>query len=111
MLEIGTMTNAECLVISRHRLKENQIQAAERHEVSLDMYSRWERGLDPRSPRPFLIAGELKEHETCFLTRRRAGITQKHVAVEMNYCRWWVNRMERGDAPCHDLTAYWRKRK
>ncbi|MCK5639571.1 MAG: XRE family transcriptional regulator [Gammaproteobacteria bacterium] len=103
--ELEKLTDAETLIIVRRRKEETQKNAAARFGVSLDMYSRWERGLDPRAPRQKI--GRLENHEVCFLYRRRSNKTQEEIAEALDCCRWWVNKMEQGNAPCDDLISYW----
>lgn len=99
------LTRGERLMIDRRRRGERQRAAAQRLEVPLSRYSRWERDLDPHAPS--IRVGALKAHERCYLMRRRVGRTQQEVAAEMNVCRYWLNRMELGLADCTDLVCYW----
>ena len=103
--ELEKLTDAETLVIARRRNGETQKEAAARFDVSLDMYSRWERGLDTRAPRQKI--GRLEDHDVCFLYRRRSNKTQEEIATALKCCRWWVNKMEQGTAPVDDLISYW----
>jgi len=103
--ELEKLTDAETLVVDRRRREETQKEAAIRHGVSLDMYSRWERGLNKKAPRQKV--GHLQDHEVCFFYRRRSNKTQEEIAEGLNCCRWWLNKMEQGTAPCGDLIDYW----
>lgn len=107
--ELERLTDGERLVVHRRRLKERQRASALRLGVSHTRYSRWERGLeDPGQDVVGSIKiGQLKPHEYCFLYRRRAGWTQERVATEMGVCRYWLNRMELGEADCSDLLEFW----
>ncbi len=56
---------------------------------------------------PRVGVGRLKVYEICLLYRRRSGYTQTQVARKLKRCRWWINQMERGEAPCHELIDFW----
>lgn len=99
------LTRGERLTIDRRRRGERQRAAAARHGVALSRYSRWERDLDPKAPS--VRVGTLKAHERCYLMRRRCGKTQEAIAADMGICRYWLNRMELGEADCTDLACYW----
>jgi len=103
--ELERLTNAETLVVYRRRLGLTQKGAAKHFGVCHDMYSRWERGLDPRAKRQKVP--NLKDYEVCHLYRRRSGMTQKAAAAQMGCCRRWYNLMERGLAPVGDLIDNW----
>lgn len=103
--ELERLTNDETLIVFRRREGMTQKEAAKHFGVSLDMYSRWERGIDPRTPRQKVP--DLKDHEVCFLYRRRSNMTQKAAAKQMGCCRRWYNLMERGLAPVGDLIDNW----
>lgn len=107
--ELERLTIAEKLAVQRRRLGERQRAAAARHGVSHTRYSRWERGLEQPGPdvAKAVKIGKLRPHEYCFLYRRRAGFTQERVARDMGVCRYWLNRMELGEAPCDELIEYW----
>lgn len=107
--ELEKLTVGERLAVQRRRFGERQKAAAQRHGVSHTRYSRWERGIEQPGPDVVksLKIGQLKPHEYCFLYRRRAGFTQERVAGEMKVCRYWLNRMELGEADCTDLLCYW----
>lgn len=68
------------------------------------MYGKWERDVVEG---PTTRVGRLRPHERCLLYRRRCGRYQFEVANDLGFCRLWINRMERGDAPCDDLIWYW----
>lgn len=110
MSEIGRLTAAETLVVNRRRVGSNQRKMAEFLGVSSACYIANELGLaKERGVQQLKRAkvGRLQKHERCFLYRRRAGKSQAQVAVDLERCRWWVNKMEHGSAPCDDLLWYW----
>ena len=102
--DLERLTNAETLLLQRRRLNEGQMAAAKRHGVTHSMYGKWERGVVD-SPR-VKISG-LKDHERCLLYRRRSGMRQEDVADDLRCCRYWLNMIERGEAPCDNLLWYW----
>jgi hypothetical protein len=46
-------------------------------------------------------------NERCVLLRLRNSLTQRNVADRLGCTRLWVNRMERGLAPCRQLVEFW----
>ena len=104
-----TLTKGERLLLDRKRRAETQAQAAVRYNVSPKIYGLWERdqyeasmGIDTS----FLL-GRLKPHERCLIRRRREQLTQGALAKRMGCSRWWLLRMEQGEAPVRDLVEYW----
>lgn len=102
--ELERLTRGERLLIARRSRGEGQKTAALRHGVKFSMYGKWERDTVKG---PSVRVGPLKAHERCLLYRRRSGKYQFEVAADLGFCRFWVNKMERGDAPCDDLLWYW----
>ena len=49
----------------------------------------------------------LTQQEWCKLMRERSGRSQKSICGELRVSRMWLNRMERGEAPCDRLLTYW----
>lgn len=100
-------TRAERFLLARRRMGWNQENAASRLGLSTRDYARLERGelSRPRLRAPRL--GRVRRHERCLLLRRRARVSQAEVAREIGRSRWWVNQMERGQAPVDDLVWYW----
>lgn len=106
--ELGRLTVGERLLLDRRRRGLNQRQAAAHWNTSYFVYGQWER--DQLEDAPALDLGESdapERFEHCLLYRRRAGYTQARVARELKRCRWWINQMERGEAPCDELLWYW----
>ena len=101
---IGTLTRGERVLIDRRRRGETQAQAAARYRVRRHVLSLWER--DEKTP-PLIAIGRIECHERCLLYRRRSGFTQERIARDLKLSRWWVNKMERGLAPCDTLIWYW----
>lgn len=50
---------------------------------------------------------DLRNHERCYLYRRRLSLTQEQVAESMGVSRYWLNCMERGKASADKLIAFW----
>lgn len=101
-----TPTRGERLLIARRREKLSQESAAAQYGVSVDTYRDWEMDVRTKDV-PHVQVGHLKAHEICFLFRRRAGQTQRQIAVAMNCTRLWVVQMERGEVPADRLREYW----
>lgn len=101
-----TPTRGERLLLARRRAGQNQAEAADALGVSIDTYREWETDVREKE-QPHKQLGELKPHEICFLMRRRAGKTQRQIAVEMNCTRLWIIQMEAGEAPVDRLREYW----
>ena len=80
-------------------------QAAARCGTSLSRYVAWERGEQavPHVPK----VGKMKRHERFTLLRRRAGVTQRDIAVSLGCSRRWVTMMEKGRVPSRQLEEYW----
>ena len=111
MADYSRLTIGERLLLRRKQLGETQAQAATRYKVSTKEYRLWERRDEGSAPTPQYpmirhLSG-LDPHERCLIHRRRARLTQAQVAELMGLCRWWVNQMERGVAPCDELVHYW----
>ena len=103
--ELGRLTTGEKLLLDRRRRGERQAEAAGRMKVTRVVYGRWERDRDPGAPK--VLLGRLQPHERCLIYRRRAGLTQARVADDLGCCRWLINQMESGEAPCDTLAWYW----
>ena len=99
-------TKAERLLINRRRAGLTQPEAAESWGVSLYQYRRWELGSDAA---PFVAVGWLRHHERCLLMRLRLKVSLRKVARDLGVSRWWVIKMERGDAPPDRLVEHWEK--
>ena len=102
--ELERLTIGEKLLINRRRKGKSQTSSAKFHQVSQSTYGRWERDEEIG---PKVMASGLRPHERCLLYRRRAGCTQQQVAEDLDVCRWWINKMERGLTTCDQLLWYW----
>ncbi len=103
--ELGKLTQGERLLISRRRRGESQQAAADRHGATRFLYGQWER--DALKGPSVREVDTLRSHERCLLYRRRCEMTQKAVAADLNFCRWWINQMERGVVNCDVLLWHW----
>lgn len=83
-----------------------QRKAAEKYGVSLHTYRMWETDQE-KGPKPLKPLKQLKDHERCFIARRRAGETIETTAATLGVCRYWVYCMEKGDAPVDRLLTHW----
>ncbi len=102
-----TLTAGERLLIDRRRSRLTQREAAKAWDVSRYQYRIWEvRSEDP----PSVELGLIWNHERCYLLRIRAGIEQKDLAVKLGVSRWWLCRMEYGEAPIDALVEWWNRK-
>lgn len=107
-IKISELTWSERLVLLRRRLGLNQTDMARRVGVPLARLKLLEHSAAPQELElDMRLAGTLEPYEQCFIARRRAGRSQAEVAGALGCCRYWLNRMERGEVPCHELTDHW----
>ena len=106
MSKVIQPTRGESLYIWRKRRQYSQPQAAEEYGVHIDVYRDWERDVRTKD-QPRRQLGQLKLSELCVLMRRRAGLTQRELAGQMDITRLWVVQMEAGDAPADRLREFW----
>lgn len=107
------LTISERVVILRRREEQKQENFAARFGMTTHQLSAVECG--DTAPNKVLQKAamrlgqhkRLETHEACFIARRRAGVSQQQVAKDLGRCRYWVNRMELGLVPCHELADYW----
>jgi len=107
IVNLSNLTLGERLLLERRRREESQQQAARRLRVSRYRYRAWEGDeqcdeVPPRAPLRLL-----REHEACFLRRRRAGVSVAALARALGTSPWWLTQMERGRAPIARLRAHW----
>ena len=109
---IGTkdLTPGEKLLVCRRREGNTQMKESRAYKTPVRAYRLWES--DERSstaPQPRIKIGRLKEHEQCFLLRRRRKMTLLEAAKGVGVCRWWLRRMEKGEVSADRLVEYWRQ--
>ena len=105
LIKSSELTQNEKLIIIRRRLKLTQAEMAAEHKISLYEYRRWESG-ETENPISFSIE-LLSDFESCFIMRRRSGMTVSEIATKIDVCRFWFGQMERGEAPSDRLVEYW----
>lgn len=104
-----TLKPNEKLLLWRRRAELGQSAAARKHRVTLYRYRKWEDGTEIDGiPRPRL--GAIREHERFLLARLRAGISVAELARAAGVSRWWLIRMEKGEAPTDRLLDAWNAR-
>jgi DNA-binding XRE family transcriptional regulator len=109
-IKMKELSRAEHVVLWRRRKGWNQTRLAKYLRISVHEVKQLEHGAYPSVTADFLgcrINAPFTAAEQCFIARRRAGRSQAEVARDLGRCRYWVNRMELGLAPCHELTDYW----
>lgn len=82
---------------------------ARRWRVSPTLYTAYETG-EREFRRPVPPLGSLTPQEQCIIRRRRAGLLQQEVASALGCSRFWVMRMETGEAPVDRLVEFWASR-
>lgn len=90
------LTNAETLRVDRLRRKEKQFAAAQRWEVALAEYIRWEAGADS-APRVRLRGLDIGEY--FFVRRIRMGLSRAQVGRALGKRPDTVMGIERGLSP------------
>lgn len=103
-MKVRDLTPSERILLHRRRRAESQHDAAADYGVTLYRYRQWESGEEKP---PSIALGKVLPHEVCFLRRRRAGISLKDLADRLGVCRWWLCKMEYGNANADRLVAYW----
>ncbi len=102
--QLEKLTIGERLLIDRRRRGETQREAALRNAIAPYTYGQWERDEEIG---PEVKVGSLETYERCLLYRRRSSVYQFQVANALKRSRFWINLMERGEAPCDELLWYW----
>lgn len=107
ILEITDLTLGELLELDRTCYRESQDQHAQRLQVSEGTIYNWESG-KTKIAKQHRERLEKKRHtlkryltlqKQCYFARKRFGMTQKQLANELGFCRYWVAMMENGDIP------------
>ena len=105
------LTIGEKLYIIRRRRGESQVKAADRFRVSRSTYGRWENEI---LEGPHLNVLTLRDHERCFMYRKRAGMNQEEAAKliktkenKEGISRWWLVQMESGRHNCGIVLDFW----
>ena len=96
---------SERFLIERRRKGLGRDAAGRPYKVNGRIYGAWENGQGDMPKAPSVTG--LTAAERCLIMRRRSGKTQEQVAKELKCSRFWVRLMEKGRAPCDDLTWYW----
>lgn len=106
---VGDLTIAERMRVYRRRRGMSRAEMGHDLRRSRHWVGDVERGAKepPLAEVPWIGPKELSGPERCMLYRLRSGTTQAHIASELGVSRLWVNKMERGLAPCDDLIWYW----
>ena len=96
------ITTGEKLFVERRRAGRSQAQQAKKLKVNIKVYCQLERQAEGRE-----IVKDLTVAEACTLLRRRNGLTQANVALDMGVTRFWVRRMELGISTVKRLQDFW----
>lgn len=105
-INTGDLSQGERLKLYRRREGLTQDDMAEQLDMTLYAYRRVEDEVvvfnDFRPP-----LGALAQREQCYVLRLRRGWSLADAAENMGISRWWLRRMERGDAPVNRLWNFW----
>lgn len=107
--KIGELSSAEKLILYRRRLEMTQHEMAAIFSIHRETYGRLERGLLKFDEEIVPNLGGIRDHEKCYLLRRRSNKKQSECAQEMDVTRFWFNQMELGKVPCESLIEFWRR--
>ena len=104
---VEDLSYEERLLIYRRREDLTQQQMADRLGVSRNTYNRLEQGhnTDRRPDAPSVEP--LRDHEHCFIMRRRSGWSQTMCAEEMGISTYWFRTMEMGQVYVGRLVDFW----
>lgn len=100
------LTLGERWFIERRRCLLTQVEQASDMDIPLAAYRALEGGTLKFSM-PKLKLGKLDPREACTIMRHRKGWSTQDLADRIRVSRYWITRMERGDAPVDTLVAYW----
>ena len=109
-VDLQGLTVGERLLIYRRRKKFTQEIMASIYKTNRNLYGQIERdeiAIPPSLRMPVPAITELTKIEAALITRRREGLTQEDVSVDLGISRHWLGMKERGDAPNRDLMAHW----
>lgn len=99
------LTQSERLIVYRRREGLTQKQMAKKLGMSLRAYRACEVSSQPCDFDPEMEF--VKTHEMCYLLRIRKRWSLEAGAKRVGVSRWWLRRMERGDAPVARLKSFW----
>lgn len=103
------LTKNETMLLARRRRGFTQVRAARAAGISVFRYGMMENGVLPVSKDMRVSVGRVTPAEHCLVMRLRAGLTQVQVGKKIGRSRVWVNRMENGVEPPHELVEFWGK--
>lgn len=97
----------ESLLLWRRRKQWNQKKAAAYYKVPYVTYNFAETGKAKNFKYKEVDLLPLKDHEKCFIFRRRAEKTQEEIATKIGCGVLWLRLQELGRVPCPKLSLYW----
>jgi transcriptional regulator with XRE-family HTH domain len=103
------LSQSEVVLITRRRAGFSQRDMGDSYDMSRYSYGRKERD-EKEAARLMTFTmsfDELKDHEKCFILRKRKGLTQREVAALLGLSRYWINQKEVGHVDCSDLKKFW----
>lgn len=97
----------ERLLVYRRRKDLTQTEMADSLGVSRKTYCRLENGIKTEKTPDAPAVWPLRNHEQCFIMRRRSGWSQEMCADLMGVSRYWYRLMEMGQAGDDKLVEFW----
>lgn len=97
----------ERLLIYRKRENLTQNEMAGRFGVSRKTYSRLENAVKIKKRPDVPSVWPLRNHEQCFIMRRRSGWSQEMCADLIGISRYWYRLMEMGQVGDDKLVRFW----
>lgn len=99
----------EFALLYRLRTGLTQEEFAKKLNISLDRLKKIEAGtghVDLRKIK-FPLDGKITPQEMCVVRRRRSGLKQSELAEKLGVSRYWLIKMEQGEADVSKLYKFW----
>lgn len=109
-IDLEGLTVGERLLIYRRRKKFTQESMATIYGTNRNLYGQIERdeiGIPPSLKISIPKITELTRIEAVRIKRRRSGLTQEELSIDLGMSRHWVGMQERGEAPNKKLMEHW----
>lgn len=99
----------EYALLYRLRTGLTQEEFAKKLNISIDRLKKIEAGTGHADLRKikFPLDGKITAQEMCLIRRRRAGMKQSELAKKLGVCRYWLIKMEQGEADVSKLYKFW----
>ncbi len=101
------LTPGEELLIWRKRQDWNQIKAAKHYKVSVFTYKLAEYDKTDKFEYAPIHIYPLEPHEKCLIYRKRSGIKQKDLTLQVGCGVYWLRLQEKGKVSADRLLNWW----